>query len=154
NAETQSDTLLVNLSGSTHLDVEVMPYYMFRSHEFRLTGGEVQATFTLEKILTGEEGADIEEVSLYLSKTTFVDNRSCVAHAKQPRQELRNPSGSQREVSVPKMIPSQDNVGARIRVRIQGVEHRLLYVAERIALIYGRMAGPGLSNFSAAMPMI
>lgn len=134
NAETQSDTLLVNLSGSTHLDVEVMPYYMFRNHEFSLTGGEVQATFTLEKILTGEEGADIEEVSLYLSKTQFVDNRTSVAEAHLPGHELQNLSGIQLGVSVPEMVPSQDYLFARIGVRIQGVEHRLFSEVERIEL--------------------
>lgn len=134
NTETQSDTLLVSLSGNTQMDIEVMPYYMIRNHSFSLSGNQVQASFSLEQILTGDEGADIEEVSLYLSKTNFVDNRTSIAESHIPGHEIENLSALQLEVTVPEMVPAQDYVFARIGVRIAGVQHRLFSEIEVIEL--------------------
>lgn len=134
NSETQSDTLLVSLSGNTEVDIEVMPYYMIRNQNFSLSGNQLQASFSLEQILTGDEGADIEEVSLYLSKTQFVDNRTSIASVHLSGNELESLSNIQLEVSVPEMTPTQDYVFARLGVNIAGVQHRLFSTIERIEL--------------------
>src|SRR5690625_3246187 len=134
NTGTQSDTLLVSLSGNTEMDIEVMPYYMIRNHNFSLSGNQVKASFSLEQILTGDEGAGIEEVSLYLSKTNFVDNRTSIAESHIPGHEIENLAALQLEVSVPEMTPTQDYVFARVGVRIAGVQHRLFSEIEVIDL--------------------
>src|SRR5690625_5615287 len=90
NTETQSDTLLVSLSGNTEMDIEVMPYYMIRNHNFSLSGNQVKASFSLEQILTGDEGAGIEEVSLYLSKTNFVITGTALEKAIFPDMRIKN----------------------------------------------------------------
>src|SRR5690625_4803975 len=134
NTETQSDTLLVSLSGNTEMAIEVMPYYMIRNHNFSLSGNQVKASFSLEKILTSDEGAGIEEVSLYLSKTNFVDNRTSIAEFHIPGHEIESLAALQLEVSVPEMSPTQDYVFARVGVRIAGVQHSLFSEIEVIDL--------------------
>lgn len=134
NAETQSDTLLVRVDGDTHLDVEVMPYYMVRNHSFTLSGSEIQASVSLEQIITGNDGADIEEVSFYLSKTQYVDNRTSVAETHIPGHEIESLTNIQLGLTVPEMVPTQDYIFARIGVRISGVQHRLFSEIERIEL--------------------
>src|SRR5690625_7334425 len=103
-----------------------MTYYMIRNNNFSLSGNQVKASFSLEQILTGDEGAGIEEVSLYLSKTNFVDNRTSIAESHIPGHEIENLAALELEVSVPEMTPTQDYVLARGRDRSAGGQHRLV----------------------------
>lgn len=132
NAETQSDTILLALRGSRTMDLEVLPYYMIRSLKF--TGGESKAaaTFALEKIITDASGKAIERVSLYISKTAFVDTRTSLATQTVDGNEIKDLTAVKLQVAVPALTPTQNYVFARIGVKIAGVEDLLLSPIEKV----------------------
>ncbi|MGX7835628.1 DUF3823 domain-containing protein, partial [Campylobacter fetus subsp. venerealis] len=81
NDQSGNDTLLVDLTGSRTMDIEVMPYYMIRNTAISGSTDKVTATFDLEQVITGDAERNIQEVFLYVSKTAFVDTRTSIATA-------------------------------------------------------------------------
>lgn len=132
NTETQSDTIPLAMRGSRTLDLEVLPYYMIRNAKFSGGEGKVGATCALEKIITDASGKAIERVSLYVSKTAFVDTRTSVASQTIEGKDLKDPSAVQLQVTIPALTPSQNYVFARIGVKVAGVEDLLLSPIEKI----------------------
>jgi len=122
NPESGNDTIPISLTGSHLMEIEVLPYYMIRS--LNISGGsdKVDAAFSLEKIITDTNAKDIQEVFLYVSKTTFVDGRTSIANTRISGSDLTDLSNISLSVNVPARVPTQDYVFARIGVRIQGVE--------------------------------
>ena len=121
NDQTGNDTISVNLTGSHTIDIEVMPYYMIRNTNISGGNSKVTATFDLEQIITGDDAKDIQEVFLYVSKTSFVNNRTSIANTTKGGEDL-DLSSIALEVAVPDRVPTQNYVYARIGVRIEGVE--------------------------------
>lgn len=122
NPETGNDTIRVNLTRSTSMDIEVLPYYMIRNVNIQGGNDEVNASFDLEQVITGAGARDIQEVSLYVSKTAFVDVRTSIATANLAGNSLPDLGNVSLSVSVPQRVPNQDYGFARVGVRISGVE--------------------------------
>jgi len=122
NAETSSDTILVNLNGDKVLDIEVEPYYMIRNPLFTVAGRVVTGTFKAEKIITGVNAKNIDEVSIYVNKTMFVDFRSNVAATTLAGSAITDVNTISLNTSVPTLVPTQTYVFVRIGLKIQGVE--------------------------------
>lgn len=70
------DTVVVNLRGSTSVELEVTPYFTISNESFTLSGSIFNADFTVNQIV---ESAEIEYVSLLISNTAFVDDVSNIA---------------------------------------------------------------------------
>lgn len=121
NDQSGNDTIPVNLTGSRTMDIEVMPYYMIRNTNISSGNSQVTATFDLEQIITGDDAKDIQEVFLYVGKTSFVDNRTSIANTTKGVEDLELSSISL-AVTIPEIVPTQNYVYARIGVRIDGVE--------------------------------
>lgn len=134
NAESGNDTIPINLSGSKTMDIEVMPYYMIRNAS--ITGGsdQVNATFDLEQVITGDQARNIQEISLYVSKTSFVDIRTSIATVNIGGGDLENLSMLSLNVEVPEIVPTQNYAFARIGVKIDGVEDRIFSEIVRVDL--------------------
>ncbi|OZI07761.1 hypothetical protein BWI93_12980 [Siphonobacter sp. BAB-5385] len=132
NAETQSDTIPVQVRGSQTLDLEVLPYYMIRNATF--TGGEskVSTQFSIEKIITDASAKAIEEVALYISKTDFVDVRTNIASQVIKGADLKTMSGIQMQVTVPKLTPTQNFVFARVKLKVSGVEDPIFSPIQKV----------------------
>lgn len=122
NDQTGNDTIPVSLTGSNTMDIEVMPYYMIRNTTISGGSNKVTATFDLDQVITGDDAKNIQEVSLYVSKTSFVDNRTSIATANSGGGDLEDLSSIALEVEVPDRVPTQNYGYARIGVRIEGVE--------------------------------
>lgn len=122
NDQSGNDTIPVNLTGSRTMDIEVMPYYMIRNAIINGGNDQVSASFDLDQIITEDGARAIQEVSLYVSKTAFVDNRTSIATANRGGGDLDSMSGISLEVNVPERVPAQDYAYARVGVRIEGVE--------------------------------
>jgi len=122
NAESASDTILVNLSGNKVLDIEVEPYYMIRNPLFTVAGRVVTGTFKADKIITGVNAKNIEEVAIYVNKTMFVDFRSNVAATTLAGSAITDPNIISLSTSVPTLVPTQTYVFVRIGLKIQGIE--------------------------------
>lgn len=136
NSATNSDTILVDVKGTTMLDIEVEPYYMIRSPQISLSGDVVNASASLEQIITGEDAKNIERVSLYINKTQFVDQRGNYNLARQDLgagdiEDLNNISLS---LNVPDLVRSQSFMYARIGVKIEGVEDMLYSPVQKLEL--------------------
>lgn len=120
-----NDTIPINLTGSRTMDIEVMPYYMIRNASISGASNQVSATFDLEQIITGDQARNIQEVSLYVSKTSFVDIRTSIATANKGGGDLENLSMISLNLDVPERVPTQNYAYARIGVKIDGVEDRI-----------------------------
>ncbi|MFO8000863.1 MAG: DUF3823 domain-containing protein [Marinilabilia sp.] len=123
--ETGSDTILVEVNGNTLLDIEVEPYYMIRNEDFSVSGGEVNASFALEQIISGDDARDVEEVHLSVHKRQFLDTRNNLGNVTMAGGDIEDMNNISMSVGVPEMTPSQDYVFARIGVRIAGMEDLL-----------------------------
>ena len=134
NAETKSDTILVNLNGSKVMDIEVMPYYMIRTPLFTVAGREVTGTFKVEKIITDANAKDVERVNLYVNKTQFVDFRSNVASAELAGTSVTAGNTITLKATVPALTPTQNYVFARIGLKIAGVEDMIFSPVVKVNL--------------------
>lgn len=136
NSATDSDTILVDVSGSTVLDIEVEPYYMIRNPQFTLNDNVVNATASLEQIITGEDARNIEQVSLFLNKTQFVDQRGDynLARTDVAGADIEDLSDISLSTNVPDLVRSQSFIYARIGVKIEGVEDMLYSRVQRLEL--------------------
>lgn len=134
NAESGNDTIPVNLTGSRTMDIEVMPYYMIRNASISGGSDQVNATFDLDQIITGDQARNIQEISLYVSKTSFVDIRTSIATANRGGGDLESLSMITLSVGVPDRVPTQDYAYARIGVKIEGVEDRIFSEIIRVDL--------------------
>ncbi len=134
NAETKSDTILVNLKGSKVMDIEVMPYYMIRTPQFTVSEREVTGTFKVEKIITDANAKNVERVNLYVNKTQFVDFRSNVASAQLDGASVTAGNTITLKANVPTITPTQNYVFARIGLKIAGVEDMIFSPVVKVNL--------------------
>ena len=125
NDQSGNDTIPISLTGSRTMDIEVMPYYMIRNTSINGGTNKVTATFDLEQIITDSNAKNVQEVSLYVSKTAFVDNRTSIATSNVGGGDLEDLSSISLEVTVPDRVPTQNYGYARIGVKLEGVEDRI-----------------------------
>lgn len=128
--EQQGDTILIDLNGDTNINIEVTPYYMVRNSQFSISGNTVEASASLEQIITGEDLRNIDHVTLYLNSTKFVSNNNDenIARGDADISELSNLSMS---VDISENI-TQNYIFARIGVRISGVEDMIFSPIEKL----------------------
>lgn len=126
------DTTFISLRGNQNLDVEVIPYYMFKTAT--ISGGEkkVNATVALDRIITGVDAKDIERVSLYISKTMFVARANNIAATDMNGADIKDIGNINLSVDVPSITPTQNYVFARVGVKIDGVEDMLFSKVQQI----------------------
>ncbi|MGV3588351.1 MAG: DUF3823 domain-containing protein [Adhaeribacter sp.] len=134
NDVTQSDTILVNLKGNQVLDIEVMPYYMIRNAQIASSARNVTANFRLEKVITDANAKDVERVSLYINKTTFVDRGNNIATRDLSGANITDLNSINLSATVPAITPAQNYVFARVGVKIAGVEDMLYSAIQKIQL--------------------
>ena len=129
---TAKDTTFVTLNGNQKLDIEVMPYYMIRNA--KLSGGEkkVNATFSLEKVITGADAKDVERVTLLISRTQFVSRSNNVGITNKEGADVTGKTSFSLSVGVPAISPAQDFVYARVGVKMKDVEDMVFSNVEKI----------------------
>lgn len=132
NPKTNSDTILVEVSGDGNLNIEVLPYYMIRNAQFTLNNSIINASFDLEKILTDSLAKDIQNVTLYIGKTRFLDHRTSIATTTIEGNEITNMNAISLSKEIPEMVPDQNYVFARIGVKIKNVEDMLFSAVEEL----------------------
>ena len=122
------DTTNITLRGSQTLDIEVTPYYLLKTPQITGGAGKVTANFKVEKVITGADAKDIENVSLYVNKTQFVSESGEDRIAGPVRingSAITDPNNISLQITVPTIQPTQNYVFARIGLKIQGVEDRI-----------------------------
>lgn len=116
------DSVSITMNGDQTVDLEVTPYYMIRNTQITASGGNVNASFKAEKIITDANAKDIERVSLYINKTQFVSGGDNIAHADIEGAGIVNPNNISMSVTIPAISPTQSYVFARVGLKIAGVE--------------------------------
>ena len=134
NPATQSDTVVVDLKGSQTLDIEVLPYYMIRNAQVTAASRTVTAHFKLDKIITDAHAKNVERVSLYVNKTTFVDRGNNIVSKDMPGDDISDLNNVSLAVNVPAFTPAQDYVFARVGLKLAGVEDMLYSPVQKIQL--------------------
>jgi hypothetical protein len=136
NTDTNSDTILVNVRGATVLDIEVEPYYMIRNPQISMSGEVVNASASLEQIITDEDARNVEQVALYINRTQFVNQRGNyhIANTELAGGDIADMNNISLSLEVPDLVRDQSYVYARIGVKIEGVEDMIFSQVERLEL--------------------
>lgn len=120
------DSIAISLTGNQTLDLEVTPYYIFTNPQIAASGGSVNATFGLQKIITDSvNGKNIENVELYINKTQFVSGGNNIGVATIGGGDITDMNNIALSVAIPSITPTQNYVFARIGVKLVDVEDRL-----------------------------
>lgn len=140
NNTTNTDTIPLQLTGSTSMDIEVLPYYMIRNQQLAVNGTAVGATFQLEKIITGTDERNVENVYLYLNQTSMVDASNNIARTQLAGSSITDLNNVAMSVDIPASLSAaggsgtQTYVYARVGVKIAGVEDMLYSNVEKLDL--------------------
>ncbi|MGN6493631.1 MAG: DUF3823 domain-containing protein [Agriterribacter sp.] len=119
------DSIAITLRGNTTLDLEVMPYYLITGAQIAASGGNVNASFGIDKIINDANAKDIENVTLYINKTQFVSGGNNIATAGISGGDITDPSNVSLSVTIPSITPAQNYVYARVGLKIAGIEDRI-----------------------------
>lgn len=134
NEVTQSDTIMVDLKGDQTLDIEVMPYYMIRNAQIAKAGSDVTANFGLEQIITDANAKNVENVTLYVSRTMFVDRGNNIATKQLNGGDITDMNNISMSLTVPALTTAQSDIFARVGVKIAGVEDMLYSPVQKLPL--------------------
>lgn len=140
NNATNSDTIPLNISGNTTMNIEVMPYYMIRNQQISKSGTTAVATFKLEQIITDANARSIENVYLYLNQTSIVDQSNYKVRTAVTGSSIADLNNVYMSVDIPSSMSSVGTTGdqnyafARIGVKIAGVEDLLYSTVVKIDL--------------------
>lgn len=126
------DSLAITLRGTQTIDVDVTPFYMIRTPQITGGGGNVSATFRVEKIITDANARDIERVSLYINRTQFVSGGDNIAITDLAGSAITDPNNINLSVKVPPIVPTQNYVFGRIGVKIAGVEDMIFSPVQKV----------------------
>lgn len=128
------DTVVINVSGNTQQDFEVIPYWMIRNAQLSGGGNQVSGTFGLEQIVTDANARDIESVTLYVSKTLFANSQTNVATNAIDGNEIADLSNVSLSATVPELVPTQSYVFASIGVKLAGIDDLIFSSTQKIEL--------------------
>ena len=81
-----------------------------------------------------EGGKAVQDVSLYISKTQFVDGRTSVSSQTVAAGDVGDMSSISLNADVPELTPTQNYVFVRVGVKIMDVEDMLFSNVEKIQL--------------------
>ena len=132
NSEGNADTILINLRGTETLDVEVTPYWMLRGTQLSAGEGSVGATFGLDQIVMGDDAREVENVTLYISKTAFANSQTNVARSNINGNSIEDFDNISLSVEIPDLQPTQSYVYASVGVKFAGVEDLIFSDTERL----------------------
>ena len=115
------DTIVVNLKGSADVEVPVTPYFTISNELISLSGNVLNATFNVNKIVST---ANIDYVTLLISKTSFVDDVTYIA-----RKDFRNQQPGSLNLSMDlsdnTSVAAAKALFARVGVRTVGADQAI-----------------------------
>lgn len=115
------DTIVVNLKGSADVEVPVTPYFTISNELISLSGNVLNATFNVNKIVST---ANIDYVTLLISKTSFVDDVTYIA-----RKDFRNQQPGSLNLSMDlsdnTSVAAAKALFARVGVRAVGADQAI-----------------------------
>jgi hypothetical protein len=98
------------------------------------SGATISSTFKIEKIITGGDAKDVENVGLYVNRTQFVSGADNVAVKTINGSDITDFNNVNLSITVPTLTPAQNYVYVRIGLKIAGVEDRIFSPLVKINL--------------------
>lgn len=115
------DTIVVNLKNFTEINVPVTPYFTISNESITLSGSVLNATFNVTQIVND---AEVEYITLLVSKTTFVDDVSNIA-----RNDFKDQDAGAKNLSMDMTdntaVNSAKALFARVGVRTVGADQSI-----------------------------
>jgi len=115
------DTLVVNLKGSTEVELKVTPFFTISNEAITLNGSVLNATFNVNKIVST---ANIDYAMLLVSNTAFVDDVSNIG-----RKDFSNQQAGTLNLSFDMTgnanVASAKALFARVGVRTVGADQAI-----------------------------
>lgn len=114
------DTTVIKLNGSTTIDIEVTPYFTISGTNISLNGSQLNATFNVNQIVST---ANIDYVTLLVSKTSFVDDVVNIA-----RKDFPGGTGAlnlSMDLSENQQVTNAKALYARVGVRTKGTDQAI-----------------------------
>lgn len=113
-----TDSLDVNVSGSTVIDVPVDPYFIIDNSSFQPAGDMVNATVEISHINTGR---DLDRVKIYLGETIIVDDILNVSSAEKLAADVDVDQTISLSANIPQSLRNKGYAFARVGVKTVGV---------------------------------
>ena len=115
------DTITVNLKGAMEIEVPVTPFFTISNETITLNGSVLNATFNVNKIVNT---ANIDFVTLLVSKTSFVDDVTNIA-----RKDFKGVQAGSQNLSLDMFgnanVLSAKALFARVGVRTVGADQAI-----------------------------
>lgn len=115
------DTIVVNLKGSAEVEVPVTPFFTISNESISLSGNVLNATFNVNKIVST---ANIDYVTLLVSKTSFVDDATYIAR-KDFRDQQAGSLNLSMDLSDNTSVAAAKALFARVGVRTVGADQAI-----------------------------
>jgi hypothetical protein len=124
----------INLNGSTNIEIEVIPFWMINNAQFTGASRNVTSTFSLQQIVTNADAKNIQNVTLYISKTQFANSQTNVAITELGGASITDLNNVSLSVTVPNLVPAQNYVFASVGVKFEGVDDMLFSPTQKITI--------------------
>ena len=130
----KADTVYINVEGNTTLEIEVTPFWIINNPTISFSNGNVNAIFGLEQIVTDSRAREIENVTLFLSKTAFADTETNVKTQEINGGDIVDYNNISLSAEVPELIPTQNYIFASVGVKFVGIDDLLFSPTKKIQL--------------------
>lgn len=122
------DTLVVKVKGATTVELPVTPYFTISNESFSFSTSSLSASLNIKQIVNT---AEIDYVTLLISKTSFVDDVSNIAR-KDFKGQLPGSVNLSMDIAGNKNVESAKALFARVGVRTKGSDQAIYGKIERI----------------------
>ncbi|WP_080905547.1 DUF3823 domain-containing protein [Parabacteroides sp. Marseille-P3160] len=122
------DTVVVNLKGTTEVELKVTPYFTISNESFSLSGSNLNTAFSINQVVNT---AQIDYVTLLVSRTSFVDDVNNIARKDFKDQKAGTVTLSM-DMSDNKDFASAAALFARVGVRTVGADQAIYSKIVRI----------------------
>jgi hypothetical protein len=127
-----TDTIQVQVRGATAVDVPVDAFFIVKGETFQKSGSNIATTFSLQR---GNTSKNLEDVRLYLGRTTIIDQNNNDAVVTKAAGTITDPTQPiNLSVALPTSLADKDYVFARVGVKTVGVAELAFSIPQKIAL--------------------
>ncbi|KRT16256.1 hypothetical protein ASU31_08750 [Pedobacter ginsenosidimutans] len=126
-----TDTIRVNVTGDTNLDVPVTPYFNITNETFAKSGNTISANFVVNKVV---QTANVELVRLYLGKSILTDQVLRDVRVDGNVSSLVFGSPTTLSADIPDNLKTLDFIYARVGVKATVAGEYVYSQVQKIAL--------------------
>jgi len=94
----------------------------------------VDASFSIDQIVTDERAKSVDRVYLYLNKTQFVSGANNVKTVEIAGADIVDFANVNLSAGIPELVPAQQYIYARVGVRISGIQDLIFSPVQKINL--------------------